>query len=94
MQYIIAGDPNEVGTVMQTVKEKRFLSDTENVKSWDIRPLTDGVVWATIETDNVVNVEDLKLITSEFTSLTIGITDGDGFVELVVAEGVSEVLSD
>ena len=86
MQYIIAGDPNEVGAVMETVRDNRFLSDAKNVTSWNIKPLTEGVVWGVIDTSNTVNVDDLKLLTSEYTSLTIGVADGDGFVEKVVAE--------
>jgi hypothetical protein len=79
---------------METVRDNRFLSDAENVTSWNIKPLTEGVVWGVIDTNNTVNVDDLKLLTSEYTSLTIGVADGDGFVEKVVAEGVAEVLSD
>jgi len=94
MEYIIAGDPQEVGQVMETVVKGHFLSDWENVEKWDMRPLTEGVIYATVTTKNEVSLSDLQLITSEYTSLTIGVADDDGFVESVVAEGATEVVSD
>lgn len=95
MEYLIAGDPEQVGAVLQIVRdEERFLSDAKNVTAWDIKPLTEGVVYGHISTNKPVDLSDLELLTSEYTSLTIGIADADGFVESVVAEGVTEVISD
>jgi hypothetical protein len=95
MEYLIAGDPEQVGAVLQIVRdEERFLSDAKNVTGWDIKPLTEGIVYGQVSTSKPVDLSDLELLTSEYTSLTIGIADTDGFVESVVAEGVTEVISD
>ncbi len=94
MEYIIAGDPQEVGQVMETVVKGNFLSDAKNVEKWDMRPLTEGIIYATVTTSSEVPAEDLQLLTSEYTSLTIGVADADGFVGSVVAEGSTEVISD
>lgn len=93
--YVINGEVEELSQVMDSViNESRFLSDTPNVKDFIWYPLTDGWQVAELSMSAPVNDADLLLLSSEFTSLTIGKLSQDGEVISTIAEGQVEVIRD
>lgn len=92
--YIITADHTEIVGVAETIRERRFLSDTENVATYSWYPLGDSGMQAieiTLIKGADVSEEDLKLLTTHYTSMDIGVLNPDNSVASQVSGG--EVLS-
>lgn len=94
-KYIITGDHAEVATITENIpQEERFLSDTANVEEFVMYETAVGwlAVEITVSEGKEVALEDLALLTSEFTSLTIAVGTDDAPVVNMIAEGVVETV--